>query len=74
MLYISRNKSHTNWESHKVLSYQEIIGQISGSAKVYWCLTAVRKEVSPNRLRAFPTPQKDNMRLASGISGMALWV
>ena len=35
---------------------------------------AVRKEVSPNCLHAFPTPQKDDMRLAPGFSGVALGV
>lgn len=57
-----------------MLGYQEIIGQMSGSAKVCRCTTAVRKEVSPDCLCAFPSPQKYDIRLASGISGVALGV
>lgn len=57
-----------------MLSYQEITGQISGSAHVCWCISAVRNEVSLNCLHAFPGAQKDDRKLASEISGVALGV
>lgn len=71
MLYISRTQSHTNGKSHKMLSYPEIMGWISGSAKRCHCITAVREKTSPDRLPAFPTPHKGDVRLASGTSRVA---
>lgn len=75
MLHISRNKSHTNWESHKVIIYQEITGEILGSANIYWCNCSEERGV-PKLPLCLPCPPEDDMSLACEASGVALrvWV
>lgn len=54
-----------------MLSYPEIMGWISGSAKRCHCINAVWEKTPPDRLPAFPTPHMDDVRLVFGTSRVA---